>query len=138
MPVLLKYILSSVLFYLVFVAAPALAQKPDVAANFVNLNVVNFQKELATTKGVVLDVRTPAEFAQGHLPNAINLNYQDPGFEQAIQNLKPDQPYFIYCAKGGRSAKACAQLKTNGLKKVYNLEGGIAAWQQAGGQVVVK
>ncbi|RDC61660.1 rhodanese-like domain-containing protein [Adhaeribacter pallidiroseus] len=137
MPVLLKSILSAVLFGGLILAAPAFAQKPNTTTNYVNLNVVNFQKELAAQKGVVLDVRTPTEFAQGHLPHAINMNYQDPEFEQAIKNLKPNQPYFIYCAKGGRSAKACDQLKANNLKKVYNLEGGIAAWQQAG-QVIVK
>ncbi len=137
MQVFLKSLFSSVIFCLAFVTIPVNAQEPTASQNYGNLNVVNFQKKLAAQKGVVLDVRTPAEFAKGHLPNAININYQDPEFKQAIKNLKPDQPYFIYCAKGGRSAKACAQLKTNGLKKVYNLEGGIAAWQQAG-QVVVK
>ena len=137
MRVSFEYLVSCFLICFITALAPVYAQKPPANYPYVTLNVINFQKELATQEGIVLDVRTPAEFAQGHLPNAININYQDPDFEQAIKNLKADQPYFIYCAKGGRSAKACAQLKANKLKKVYNLEGGLAAWQQAG-QVVVK
>lgn len=114
------------------------AQKAPLSAdNFVTLNVTAFKKELAEQKGVILDVRTPAEYAKGHLPHAINVNYLDPTFKQVIKNLKPEQPYFIYCAVGGRSAKACAQLKSSGLPKIYNLEGGITAWQQAG-EVMVK
>lgn len=111
--------------------------EPPAAHNkVINLNVPIFKAELEKQKGIVLDVRTPAEFAKGHLPNAINLNYQDPGFKESIKALQLNQPYFVYCAVGGRSAKACAQLKTTGLTKVYNLQGGITAWQQAGQPVV--
>ncbi len=138
MKLLFKHFVVYLFVMVTFVLEPTIAQNlPPEQGNYVNLKPAPFKKELANQKGIVLDVRTPAEYAKGHLPNAINLNYLDPGFKQAIKELKPNQPYFIYCAVGGRSAKACAQLKNTGLNKIYNLEGGITAWQQAG-QIIIK
>ena len=91
-----------------------------------------FKSEMKKQHGFILDVRTPEEFAAGHLPQAVNLNYQDPQFAEYIKVLKPGTAYFVYCAVGKRSAKACELLKANGLIKVYNLAGGLTAWQQAG------
>jgi rhodanese-related sulfurtransferase len=50
--------------------------------------------------------------------------------------LPKDKPLVVYCAKGGRSAQACAFLAAKGFKELYNLEGGIEAWQNEGGAVV--
>ncbi len=127
--------------FLIFTCVPVstMAQNsagPGQATSFENLNVSAFKKELSKQKGILLDVRTPEEYAKGHLPNAININYLSPDFKQALKELKPDQPYFIYCAVGGRSAKACTQLKNIGFKKVYNLEEGIMAWQKSGQEII--
>lgn len=79
----------------------------------------------------VLDVRTPGEFRQGHLRGARNINYFAPDFDQEVAGLDPDKPVLIYCRSGVRSASAVSTLEKAGIKKVYNLLGGILAWEGA-------
>lgn len=83
-------------------------------------------------KATVIDVRTPAEFAEGHIPGAKNFDIYDSGFEEAIQGLKPDVMYVVNCQSGGRSAKACVKMLELGLVGTMNLEGGFSAWKKAG------
>ena len=87
----------------------------------------------ATPKAQVLDVRTKAEFAGGHLAKAILIPWTDKDFAvRAAKELDPAKPVLVYCLSGGRSAKAAAALVKLGFTEVRNLAGGIAAWQQAG------
>lgn len=64
---------------------------------------------------VVVDVRTPAEFAEGHLKGAVNLDIQDPAFTQEVAALDADVPYAVYCRSGNRSAAAAATMTDAGL-----------------------
>jgi rhodanese-related sulfurtransferase len=80
----------------------------------------------------VLDVRTPAEFASGHLAGAVNLDVQAATFADAVAGLDPAGTYAVYCHSGNRSAVAAAYLADHGFDAVYQLEGGITAWQAAG------
>ena len=89
-------------------------------------------KIIQNGKAVVIDVRTPAEFADGHIPGAKNFDIYDSSFENAIKELKSDAVYVINCQSGGRSAKACAKMQELGLVGAMNLEGGITAWKKAG------
>lgn len=82
----------------------------------------------------VIDVRTPAEFEQGHLANAININIHDVDFDDKLDGLEKDVPYYVYCHMGGRSAMACMKMQAAGIAKTHNLAGGIASWP---GEVVV-
>lgn len=84
---------------------------------------------------VVIDVRTPEEFAEGHLPDAVNIDLQG-SFEDEIATLDPDATYVVYCRSGNRSAVAAATMAEAGFTDVYDL-GGIVDWQAAGGEVVV-
>lgn len=84
---------------------------------------------------VILDVRTPEEFAQGHLPKAQNINYYDESFVQQLEGLARDKEYLVYCHSGGRSTKTLHLMEKNGFKMVHNLEGGISAWKFAEGKV---
>lgn len=79
----------------------------------------------------VLDVRTPEEFRQGHLRGARNMNYFASGFDREVAALDPERPVLIYCRSGVRSASAVKTLKKAGIKKIYNLLGGILAWKGA-------
>lgn len=79
----------------------------------------------------VLDVRTPEEFRQGRLRGARNINYFASGFDGEVAALNPERPVLIYCRSGVRSASAVKVLKKAGIKKVYNLLGGILAWEGA-------
>lgn len=90
------------------------------------------KKAIESGKATVIDVRTPAEFAEGHIPGARNLDIYDSSFEKEIHALKPDAMYVVNCQSGGRSAKACAKMLELGLVGTMNLEGGITAWKKAG------
>ena len=86
---------------------------------------------------VVLDVRTPGEFAAGHLPDAINLDYQAAGFADDLGALDREVPYLLYCRSGNRSAQAREMMRGLGFVEVYEIGGGMNAWAEAGGAIVV-
>ena len=100
------------------------------------VDATEFSKVAATAGVVVLDVRTPAEFASGHIANAINIDYQSGRFEQDIAMLAKNTNYAVYCHSGNRSAKAIAVMNKAGFKNLTELDGGIIAWQAAGGQLI--
>lgn len=81
---------------------------------------------------IVVDVRTSAEFRSGHLPNAQHLNYFWFSFRRRVQALDPDRVYLVHCRSGHRSAFAAPLMRGEGLKHVLNLDGGVAAWRDAG------
>ena len=85
---------------------------------------------------VVIDVRTPAEFASGHLPNAINIDFENPNFKQEIEKLDKEVTFAVYCRSGNRSGKATSAMSKAGFTKIYDMQGGIIDWQTAGGQIV--
>jgi rhodanese-related sulfurtransferase len=87
---------------------------------------------IADKKVVVLDVRTPGEFADGHLAGAINLDFRDKDFAAKVAKLDKNQPYLVHCAAGVRSAKACDIMGPMQFKTLYDLKGGLSAWQKAG------
>ena len=80
--------------------------------------------------GLLLDVRTDAEFIEGHLKGATQLNFYEASFEASLDAMDKNIPVFVYCRSGGRSGKAAKKMKEKGFKSVYNLEGGIIAWQR--------
>lgn len=90
------------------------------------------QKIIQSGKATVIDVRTPAEFADGHIPGARNIDIYDSNFEKEIHALRLDAIYVINCQSGGRSAKACTKMQELGLVGAMNLEGGFTAWKKAG------
>lgn len=97
-----------------------------------NLPYHQFQQAIeATPAALVIDVRTPAEFATYHLPGAINLDYLAPAFWDEIEQLDPHGHYFIYCRSCRRSTRACTLMRNGGFAHVYNLDGGLAAWPEA-------
>lgn len=92
----------------------------------------NLQKD---TSALLVDVRTPEEFANGHLKNAINVNYYDPSFMKQMSTLSKDKTIYVYCRSGGRSGKATQELTQAGYK-VVDMAGGITAWESKGLPVV--
>lgn len=99
---------------------------------FINVDPITFEAKMAGNPGILLDVRTPEEIAEGKLAGSIALNYNDDNFAEALNELDPNQPVYVYCAAGGRSSKTATMLGEKGFKLVYNLDGGITAWQEAG------
>jgi rhodanese-related sulfurtransferase len=81
---------------------------------------------------VVLDVRTPAEYAGGHLAGATLVDFRAPDFEARAAALDRDREYLVYCRSGGRSAGAVDVLRKLGFRKLVNLDGGYRAWVAGG------
>lgn len=95
------------------------------------LSVQKFHKNLIGTKNAqLIDVRTPEEYEDGHLRDAINYNVMDSTLEKNIDNLNKKKPVFVYCQAGVRSQKAAELLEQNGFK-VFNLAGGFDEWLKA-------
>ena len=103
------------------------------AKGVTDLNTIDFQKKLNTDNAaIILDVRTPEEFANGHLQNATTINFFGTDFKEKVNNLDKTKPIYVYCAVGGRSVKAAKVLQDAGFKAVYNLLGGFNGWVAAG------
>lgn len=83
-----------------------------------------------------VDVRTLIEYSEGHIPGSININVMDDSFAaMADSTLQKDKLVALYCRSGKRSQKAAAILSSKGYR-VYELDKGINAWQEAGKEVV--
>jgi rhodanese-related sulfurtransferase len=110
--------------------APTAAAAGEVAYGLVSPDEA---RALAATPGVtVLDVRTPAEFAEGHIDGATVVDFYEPGFAEAIAALDRDGTYLVYCRSGNRSGQAVALMAQLGFERVYDLDGGVVAWSGAG------
>ncbi len=83
---------------------------------------------------VVIDVRRPDEFAGGHIPGAINIHSAH--FSEHLGSMDPDATYVICCQRGGRSAGVRELMREAGFREVYEIGGGMNAWQAAGLPVV--
>jgi rhodanese-related sulfurtransferase len=81
---------------------------------------------------VVVDVRTPVEYAEGHVAGAVNIDVSDPSFSDEISALDPDATYVVYCRSGNRSADAAAQMVEAGFTDVYDVDAGLATLSSAG------
>lgn len=102
----------------------------------VDVTVEQFKTLLVEEGGTILDVRTPDEWAEGTIANAQKIDFYSDNFTTDVEQLDKQSPVFVYCKKGGRSASAAETLKEKGFKKVYNLDGGISAWIDAGNETV--
>lgn len=100
------------------------------------LDAAGFKALVAKPGVVVLDVRTPEEFAAGHLENAVNIDINGADFATKVAALDKSATYAVYCRSGNRSATALAAMKKAGIAKVQHLGGGIGAWQSAGNKLV--
>ena len=85
-----------------------------------------------STNFVIIDVRTPSEYAAGHLEKATNFNYSSSSFKSELEKLDKNKAYFIYCHSGNRSKKALEVMRELGFSEVYNILGGISAWTGSG------
>ncbi|MGB1347866.1 MAG: rhodanese-like domain-containing protein [Flavobacteriales bacterium] len=99
-----------------------------------DVDAAQFQRLIAELDGaLLLDVRTPEEWAEGHLAGAAHKDYWgDDDFDAAMNSIPRDRPVLVYCAGGGRSGLTAQELNKTGHLKVYNLEDGITGWQDAG------
>ncbi len=118
--------------YTFFIVLSVLFVSFELQAQVTTIAPAEAEQKMQKRKTKVLDVRTPKEFAEGHLPNAVNIDVMDSAsFAKQIQLLKKRKNYVVYCRSGKRSLKASAILVQNGFKNIYNMEGGILEWKGA-------
>ena len=116
------------------VSAEASPEAVTVAArDFTNVDALGAMEAIQNIENlVVLDVRTPEEFADGHIDGAININFYDDNFREQLEALDKSVPYLLHCRSGNRSNKALKIMRALGFQKVIHLDGGILAWNEAG------
>ena len=85
---------------------------------------------------VVLDIRTPEEYAEGHIEGAVNIDYRGADFVEKIAELDPDKAYLFHCRSGGRSGESIPVLKKAGFAELYHLNKGILEWSEVGQPLV--
>jgi len=95
----------------------------------------SFAKEVEQGQVQLLDVRTPAEFQNGHIAGAVNMDWTGGQLEASIGTIDKAKPVRLYCAAGRRSAAARDYLHQQGFTDVKDLEGGIQAWEAEGRSV---
>lgn len=112
--------------FFLFVAMTVMACKPMVKT----LPLHEFEAQVRQSNAVLVDVRTDGEFAAGHIPAAINVDWKSDDFEEqfAALGLPYDQPIAVYCLHAKRSQAAAETLIKMGYKHVFQLEGGIEPW----------
>lgn len=81
---------------------------------------------------VLLDVRTPGEYSEGHLKNSILIDYHSGEFKDRLKELSRDKTYLLYCRSGNRSGKTMKIMRKLNFNKVYNVKGGISKLKEAG------
>jgi rhodanese-related sulfurtransferase len=97
----------------------------------IELESTEFSKKLKEDENaVLLDIRTPGEYNEGHIPNSILMNIHSPDFIEEVQKLDRNKNYYLYCRSGNRSYHAGQYMKKLGFKNVYNLCSGILDWNE--------
>lgn len=99
-----------------------------ISGNFKEIGNEEFVQLSEQNKAVILDVRTPSEYSEGHIPDALNIDYLDEGFEREISLLDTSVTYLVYCRSGSRSYNACSKMNEVGFKHIYNLKNGFLGW----------
>ncbi|MDN5202532.1 rhodanese-like domain-containing protein [Fulvivirgaceae bacterium BMA10] len=128
----------NLLLLIVFLAS--CTSKTQTEVQIKNIDVATAHQLLNQDKNmVVLDVRTPEEFAAGHIEGAVNINIQDKNFPKKVGELDKTKSYIVHCAanvENGRSDKSLEIMTSSGFNSLMSMEGGFAAWQQDGRSVV--
>ena len=101
------------------------AKIEEVISTLDNVNDINFKSK----KNVLLDVRTPEEFAAGHVPGAVNIDVKNPNFEEEIQKLDTKKNYYIYCKSGVRAKLATEKMQEKGFKNAKNFKDGMSTYK---------
>ena len=100
--------------------------------SYQDIDALTFEQLMQNEDHVVIDVRSPQEYADGKIEPHTLINFFDSDFKSKIEKLDPAKTYLVYCRSGNRSGQACAMMGQMGFGKLYNLQGGIGAWNAKG------
>ena len=119
------------MFFICMFAIAMVACKGKSSDNFKNLSADEFERLIDDDQVQLVDVRTVAEYSEGHIPGSININVLDEKFSaNADELLNPSQPVAVYC----KSRNAAKVLVKKGFK-VYNLDKGFEGWKELGKEI---
>jgi len=123
--------------------APPASSMPTTVSNTpvpINITAADafalIQKNAGNPDFIIIDVRTPDEYAGGHISGAINIDYNATTFKDDVEKLNKDDTYLVYCRTGVRSGMAQGIMKDAGFKNVTSLTGGITEWIAQGFETV--
>jgi phage shock protein E len=102
------------------------------SSSAIDLSVTEFSSKIAEPGIVTIDVRTPAEFAEGYIEGARLIDFQSGNFENEIATLDKNATYAVYCRSGNRSGQAVKVMQDAGFTNVFNMNGGVIEWANAG------
>ena len=124
--------MKNIIPFLLLLLLPSCAGENKTSAKSTVLPVEEYAQNLNTdTTAFLIDVRTPEEYAEGHIEGAVLMNVMDEqAFLAGIDTLDSSHTYYIYCRSGRRSQKASGFMGERGLK-VVDLQGGYNAWKEA-------
>jgi len=117
---------------LMIVLIIALTGCTSTTVGVTNMNVSEFSAKIAEAGVIVLDVRTPAEFAEGYIEGARLIDFQSGNFENEIALLDKNATYAVYCRSGNRSGQAAKIMQDAGFTNLFNLNGGVIDWANTG------
>ena len=128
---LIEFTMNHWVLVLSFVLVGALLIYNLLQGNKGSLDPIGATDLINHQEAVVVDVRPAADYQKGHIINAVNIPSN--GFANQLNSLNKykDRPIIVSCRSGSQSQAACQQLRKAGFEKVFNLRGGILAWQSA-------
>jgi rhodanese-related sulfurtransferase len=118
--------------FIALIASALLLAGCSSSSSAIDLSVTEFSAKVAEAGVITLDVRTPGEFAEGHIEGAQLIDFQSGNFENEISSLDKNATYAVYCRSGNRSGQAVKVMHDAGFHNVYNLNGGVIDWANAG------
>jgi thioredoxin len=123
--------ISSIFFLLL--SFTILSCNGQTSKNITDIDPKTFSEKITTTPNAqIIDVRTPQEFASGHIDNAINIDWLGDNFVANAEKLDKTKPVFVYCKTSNRSPQAAKKLEELGFTTIYNMQGGLLKWDAEG------
>lgn len=123
--------ISSIFFLLL--SFTILSCNGQTSKNITDIDPKTFSEKItATPNAQIIDVRTPQEFASGHLDNAVNIDWLGDNFVANVEKLDKTKPVFVYCKTSNRSPQAAKKLEELGFTTIYNMQGGLLKWDAEG------
>ncbi|TYA54337.1 rhodanese-like domain-containing protein [Formosa maritima] len=107
------------------IVASTISTKAQENNNIILLSPTDFKMQIDGKEVQLIDVRTPEEFQENHIEDALNIDFYSEDFESEFNKLDKDQPVYMYCRSGYRSNQSALKLEKMGFTKIYDLDGGI-------------
>jgi rhodanese-related sulfurtransferase len=121
---------------LAFLFRPSFLRAQEAVGGFADLSPAEGRETIARRSGdpgfVLLDVRTPSEFAEERIRGAVMVDYRSPSFRDEMAKLDREKTYLVYCRTGNRTKGALQVMRELGFRNVLHLAGGITKWKEAG------